>query len=79
MSEQLAPGLAGFCVPRRERETAAATRFLALVGGLLCVGAVTMVAANTPGNAAFGRALVELLIVAAPVVAGLYALRSGAE
>ncbi len=38
-----------------------------------------MVAANTPGNAAFGRALVELLIIAAPVVAGLYALRSGAN
>src|SRR4051794_40237374 len=51
--------------------------WLALAGGLLCLGAVAMVAASAPRNAAFGRALLELLIVAVPVAAGLYALRVG--
>ena len=60
--------------PDRWSARRSAGPWLGLAGALLCLGAVTMVAASAPGNAAFGRALLELLIVAVPVAAGLYAL-----
>ena len=63
----------------RRRAATAATTFLAASGGLLCLGAVAMVATSAPSNAAFGRGLLELLIVGMPIVTGLYALRSGAN
>ena len=49
---------------------------LALAGALVCLGAVGMVAASAQGDAAFGRALLQLLVVGGPIAIGLYALRS---
>jgi signal transduction histidine kinase len=49
---------------------------LALAGALVCAGAVTMAATNARSDAAFGRALLELLIVGVPLAVGLYALRA---
>jgi signal transduction histidine kinase len=45
----------------------------------VCVVAVWLVAASVPSDQAFGRGLVELLIVGTPIAAGLYVLRSGAN
>ena len=52
---------------------------LALVGALVCLGAVAMAAASAPSHAAFGRGLLELLIVGGPIAVGLYALREPAN
>jgi signal transduction histidine kinase len=49
---------------------------LAIAGALVCAGAVTMAAAGSRGDAAFGRALLEALIVGVPIGVGLYALRA---
>jgi signal transduction histidine kinase len=49
---------------------------LALAGVLVCVGAVAMAAAGAPSDAAFGRGLLQLLIVGGPIAVGLYALRA---
>jgi signal transduction histidine kinase len=49
---------------------------LALAGGLVCLAAVGMAAASAQSDAAFGRGLLELLIVGGPIAVGLYALRS---
>jgi signal transduction histidine kinase len=49
---------------------------LAVAGGLVCIGAVAMAAVGSRGDAAFGRALLEALIVGVPISAGLYALRA---
>jgi len=49
---------------------------LALAGALLCAGAVGLATAGAPGDASFGRGLLELLIVGVPIAAGLYALRA---
>jgi signal transduction histidine kinase len=49
---------------------------LAFAGALVCLGAVGMAAASAQGDAAFGRALLQLLIVGGPIAVGLYALRS---
>jgi signal transduction histidine kinase len=51
-------------------------RRLALVGALVCVGSVAMAAAAASSDAAFGRALLQLLIVGGPIAVGLYALRA---
>src|SRR3954471_23877250 len=48
---------------------------LALAGVLVCVGAVAMAVASAPSDAAFGRGLLQLLIVGGPIAVGLYALR----
>jgi signal transduction histidine kinase len=61
---------------RRGRPTGAA--LCGLVGVVLCVGAVAFVASRAPGDEAFGRGLLELLIVGMPIAAGVYALRSPA-
>ena len=41
----------------------------------MCAGAVTLAAAGAPSEDAFGRGLLELLIVGGPIAVGLYALR----
>ena len=51
-------------------------RVLALVGGLMCIASVWMAAAGAAGDAAFGRGLLQLLVVGGPIAVGLYALRS---
>src|SRR4051794_28359544 len=52
------------------------TRVLGGVGAVVCAVAVAVSAAGSPGNAAFGRGLLEFLIVGVPIAAGLYALRA---
>jgi signal transduction histidine kinase len=49
---------------------------LAIGGVLVCIAAVGMAAAGSHGDAAFGRALLEALIVGVPIAVGLYALRA---
>src|SRR3712207_3347288 len=49
--------------------------WVALAGALLCVASVAMAAAHASGDAASGRALLQLLIVGVPIAVGLYALR----
>src|SRR5690349_12428946 len=49
---------------------------LAVSGALLCTAAVVMAAGNAPADAAFGRGLLELLIVGVPIAVGLYAVRA---
>ena len=49
---------------------------LAAAGIFVCLGAVAMAAANAQGDAAFGRGLLEFLIVGVPIAVGLYALRA---
>src|SRR4051812_21303019 len=48
---------------------------VAMVGVVVCIAAVALSAAGTPADQAFGRGLLELLIVGVPILAGLYALR----
>jgi signal transduction histidine kinase len=57
--------------------TSTASR-LWVVGTAVSIGAVAIAVAGTPEDAAFGRGLVELLIVALPIAAGIYALRAPA-
>ena len=49
---------------------------LGLVGALVCTGSVAMAAASASSDAAFGRGLLQLLIVGGPIAVGLYALRA---
>src|SRR5215207_6470911 len=49
---------------------------LALAGAVVCLGAVAMAAASARSDAAFGRGLLQLLIVGGPIAVGLYALRA---
>src|SRR4051794_1132656 len=49
---------------------------LAVLGGVVCVAAVVEAAAGASSNAAFGRGLLELLVVGTPIAVGLYALRT---
>lgn len=48
---------------------------VALAGALVCLGAVAMAVAGAPSDEAFGRGLLQLLIVGGPIAVGLYALR----
>jgi signal transduction histidine kinase len=48
---------------------------VALAGALVCVGSVAMAVAGAPGDEAFGRGLLQLLIVGGPIAVGLYSLR----
>ena len=54
----------------RTRETV-----LALAGTLVCIGSVVMAAAEASSDAAFGRGLLQLLIVGVPIAVAIYALR----
>jgi signal transduction histidine kinase len=49
---------------------------LAVAGVLACVGAVAMATVDASSDAAFGRGLLQLLIVGGPIAVGLYALRA---
>ena len=49
---------------------------MALVGALVCIGSVAMATAGASSDAAFGRGLLQLLIVGGPIAVGLYALRA---
>ncbi len=51
-------------------------RWLAVAGALVCAGAVALASTGASGDAAFGRGLLEALIVGVPIAVGLYALRS---
>ena len=55
---------------------AAPIAWLALAGVLVCFATVWMAAAGAPGDAAFGRGLLQLLVVGVPIAVGLYALRA---
>jgi signal transduction histidine kinase len=57
--------------PRRSLQTR-----LAVAGTLVCIGAVTLASTGASGNAAFGRGLLEAMIVGVPIAVGLYALRA---
>jgi signal transduction histidine kinase len=48
----------------------------AVVGVLVWVLAIAIAAAGAPADQAFGRGLLELLVVGVPLAAGLYALRA---
>ena len=49
--------------------------FLAPLGAVVCIAAVVVSASGSQSDAAFGRGLLELLIVGTPIAAGVYALR----
>src|SRR5438045_4113699 len=51
---------------------------LAVAGVVVCVAAVVVATTGASSDAAFGRGLLELLVVGTPIVVGLYALRSSA-
>jgi signal transduction histidine kinase len=51
-------------------------RYLVSLTAIVCAGAVALAMAGAPGDAAFGRGLLELLIVGVPIAAGFYALRA---
>ena len=55
---------------------AAHVAWLALAGGLVSFATVLMAAAGASGDAAFGRGLLQLLVVGLPIAVGLYALRA---
>jgi hypothetical protein len=55
---------------------ARAPGLLGMVGAVVCAAAVAVSAAGSPSDAAFGRGLLELLIVGTPIAAGVYALRA---
>jgi hypothetical protein len=48
-------------------------RWLAVAGVLVCMGAVALASTGASGEAAFGRGLLEALIVGVPIAVGLYA------
>jgi hypothetical protein len=52
---------------------------VALVGALVCVASVAMAAASATSDAAFGRGLLQLLIVGGPIAVGLHAVREPAN
>jgi signal transduction histidine kinase len=51
---------------------------LGLGGATVSIAAVVTASLGAPADAAFGRGLLELLIVGVPIAAGLYSLRLGA-
>ena len=55
---------------------AAWTPWLALAGAVVCVAAVIVAASSSESDAAFGRGLLELLVVGVPIAVGLYALQT---
>src|SRR5690348_11689317 len=65
-------------MPRRPASAPLAvwTPWLAAAGAVVCVGAVIVAASGADSDAAFGRGLLELLIVGVPIAVGLYALQT---
>ena len=77
---QLATSYAQEVVGARARPTPDALEArVALVGALVCTASVAMAAASASSDAAFGRGLLQLLIVGGPIAVGLYALREPAN
>ena len=57
--------------PRGSSET-----WLAVAGLRMCAGAVALASTGASGDAAFGRGLLEALIVGVPIAVGVYAVRA---
>jgi signal transduction histidine kinase len=78
--EALRLRVAGWSPVARARPSSEALADLApwigLVGGVLWLTAVAVAAAGAPADAAFGRGLLECLIVGVPIAAGVYVLRA---
>jgi signal transduction histidine kinase len=51
---------------------------LGIAGAFVCLAAVTVATAGAPGDEAFERGLLELLVVGVPMAGGMYALRAPA-
>jgi hypothetical protein len=64
--------LSGTAAPSR---SAGLEARLAIAGVVVCIGSVALAAAGSQGDAAYGRARLEALIVGVPIAVGLYALR----
>lgn len=62
--------------PRARAVPVTLERWLVPAGALVCIGAVAMAVAGASNDAAFGRGLLQLLIVGGPIAVGLYALRA---
>jgi signal transduction histidine kinase len=58
------------------RNSAEVMSGVVILGAFLCASAAAMAASGAHGQAAFGRALLELLIVGVPILAGVYSLRA---
>jgi signal transduction histidine kinase len=67
---------AAVSIPALRPQRARLTRPLAWMGAFVCAAAVAVSAAGSPADAAFGRGLLEFLIVGVPIAAGIYALRA---
>src|ERR687893_2834486 len=50
--------------------------WLALAGVLVCVSSVALAVVGASSDAAFGRGLLQLLVVGVPIAVGLYTLRA---
>ena len=61
---------------RTRRVSGGSQVWLAVAGALVCVGSVVIAAGGASSDAAFGRGLLELLVVGVPIAVGLYALRA---
>jgi signal transduction histidine kinase len=59
--------------------TAALTPWLVGLGGVLCAMSVVVAASGASSDAAFGRGLLQLLIVGVPIGVGIYALRTSSS
>jgi signal transduction histidine kinase len=58
---------------------AALQPFAASAAVALCLASAAVAASGAPSGAAFGRGLLQLLVVGVPIAAGLYAIRSEAN
>jgi signal transduction histidine kinase len=65
--------LAGTAMPTRRASLEAR---VAVAGVLVTMAAVALAAAGSPPDAAFGRGMLEALLVGVPIAVGLYALRA---
>ncbi|HET8820806.1 MAG TPA: hypothetical protein VFM57_04605, partial [Thermoleophilaceae bacterium] len=73
MATTYAPQLLG---TRAQPVSQALETRLAVAGVVVCLGAVAMAATSAQSDAAFGRALLQFLIVGVPIAVGIYALRA---
>jgi signal transduction histidine kinase len=64
---------------RADPAYAALEPYVASAAVLLCLSSAMVAASGAPADAAFGRGLLQLLVVGLPIAAGLYAVRSPAN
>ena len=64
---------------RADPAFAALQPYAASAGIALCVASAAVAASGAPSDAAFGRGLLQLLVVGLPMAAGFYAMRSPAS